>query len=126
MLYVIHALFDGLAFMIPHMLHITIGQTFSGGFIDFVLFGILLQGKLKPTGCSSRWCGIPWFFAYYFTASRYLIKRFDWLTPGRENRWLTRPACRKVSACGGDRRAGRKDNLDDVDCCATSARDGKT
>lgn len=55
-LYVIHAFFDGLAFMIAHILHITIGQTFSGGLIDFLLFGVL-QGKLKPTGCTSPWWG---------------------------------------------------------------------
>lgn len=51
-LYVIHAFFDGLAFMVAHILHITIGQTFSGGLIDFLLFGVL-QGKLKQTGCMS-------------------------------------------------------------------------
>ena len=55
-LYVIHAFFDGLAFMMAHILHITIGQTFSGGLIDFLLFGVL-QGKLKPTGCTSLWWG---------------------------------------------------------------------
>ncbi|MFT0668802.1 PTS transporter subunit EIIC, partial [Enterobacter hormaechei subsp. xiangfangensis] len=52
-LYVIHALFDGLAFMLAHILHITIGQTFSGGFIDFVLFGIL-QGEAK-----TNWMFVP-------------------------------------------------------------------
>lgn len=57
-LYVVHALFDGLAFTIAHILHITIGQTFSGGFIDFMLFGVL-QGEAKPTGCTCRWSGCP-------------------------------------------------------------------
>ena len=36
-LYVIHAFFDGLAFMMADIFNITIGQTFSGGFIDFLL-----------------------------------------------------------------------------------------
>ena len=57
-LYVVHALFDGPAFTIAHILHITIGQTFSGGFIDFMLFGVL-QGEAKPTGCTCRWSGCP-------------------------------------------------------------------
>ena len=45
-LYVIHAFFDGLAFMMADIFNITIGQTFSGGFIDFLLFGVL-QGNSK-------------------------------------------------------------------------------
>ncbi len=48
LLYVIHAAFDGLAFMLAHIFQITIGQTFSGGLIDFILFGIL-QGNAKTT-----------------------------------------------------------------------------
>ena len=65
-LYVIHAFFDGLAFMLAHILHITIGQTFSGGFIDFVLFGIL-QGEAKTHWMLVPLVGVPWFFLYYFT-----------------------------------------------------------
>ncbi|XOL94905.1 hypothetical protein ACLB6M_06495 [Enterobacter hormaechei] len=79
------------------MLHITIGQTFSGGFIDFVLFGIL-QGEAKTNWMFVPLVGVPWFFLYYCTF-RYLIKRFDFATPGRERRrWLTRLPCRKASA----------------------------
>ena len=36
-LYVLHAFFDGCAFMLAHMLEITVGQTFSGGCIDLIL-----------------------------------------------------------------------------------------
>ena len=46
MLYVLYAFFDGCAFMLAHIFQITIGQTFSGGLIDFILFGIL-QGNDK-------------------------------------------------------------------------------
>jgi PTS system maltose and glucose-specific IIC component len=95
-LYVIHALFDGLAFMLAHMLHITIGQTFSGGFIDFVLFGIL-QGEAKTNWMFVPLVGVPWFFLYYFTF-RYLINRFDFATPGREKEALMRSVCRKTNA----------------------------
>ncbi len=96
-LYVIHAFFDGLAFMVAHILHITIGQTFSGGLIDFLLFGVL-QGEAKTNWMYVPIVGIPWFFLYYFTF-RYLINRFGWLTPGREN--VTRglnPASLRVNA----------------------------
>ena len=58
-LYVVHALFDGLAFTIAHILHITIGQTFSGGFIDFMLFGVL-QGEAKTHWMYVPLVGVPW------------------------------------------------------------------
>lgn len=121
-LYVLHAFFDGLAFMLAHMLHITIGQTFSGGFIDFVLFGIL-QGEAKTHWLYVPMVGIPWFFLYYFTF-RYLITRFNFLTPGRE-----KEPVEQHSVVSGTQRAeaivaalGGRDNLDEVDCCATRLR----
>ncbi|KAI3489676.1 hypothetical protein L1887_46731 [Cichorium endivia] len=121
-LYVIHALFDGLAFMLAHMLQITIGQTFSGGFIDFVLFGIL-QGEAKTNWMFVPLVGVPWFFLYYFTF-RYLINRFDFATPGREKEAMANEVTfsqseRAVAVIAG---LGGKDNLEEVDCCATRLR----
>ena len=51
-LYVFHAFLDGVSFFIADYLNISIGNTFSGGFIDFLLFGIL-QGDEIPIGCVS-------------------------------------------------------------------------
>lgn len=121
LLYVIHAFFDGLAFMLAHILHITIGQTFSGGFIDFVLFGIL-QGEAKTSWLLVPLVGIPWFFLYYFTF-RFLIRRFDFKTPGRED-----GAVEKDYVATTERAAtvlcglGGKDNIHELDCCATRLR----
>lgn len=120
-LYVIHALFDGLAFMIAHILHITIGQTFSGGLIDFILFGVL-QGEAKTHWMYVPMVGIPWFFLYYFTF-RIAINRFNFKTPGREDAAVEseqvqaaeRPL-QVISALGG------KENIAELDCCATRLR----
>ncbi len=120
-LYVIHAFFDGLAFMLAHILHITIGQTFSGGFIDFILFGIL-QGEAKTHWLYVPMVGIPWFFLYYFTF-RFLITRFNFLTPGRE-----KLETETLSVSGSERAQaimaalGGQENLEEVDCCATRLR----
>ncbi|HDC2546532.1 TPA: PTS transporter subunit EIIC [Salmonella enterica] len=120
-LYVIHALFDGLAFMLAHILHITIGQTFSGGFIDFILFGIL-QGEAKTHWLYVPLVGVPWFFLYYFTF-RFLIKRFDFATPGREKETIVETSLTKSERAGAIIRGlGGKDNLEEVDCCATRLR----
>ncbi|EKM0529802.1 PTS transporter subunit EIIC [Cronobacter turicensis] len=120
-LYVIHAFFDGLAFMLAHILHITIGQTFSGGFIDFILFGVL-QGEAKTHWLMVPLVGVPWFFLYYFTF-RFLITRFDFATPGREKETQESVAMKDseraqavVAGLGG------RDNLQEVDCCATRLR----
>ncbi|EOC1298520.1 PTS transporter subunit EIIC [Cronobacter dublinensis] len=120
-LYVIHAFFDGLAFMLAHLLHITIGQTFSGGFIDFILFGVL-QGEAKTHWLRVPLVGVPWFCLYYFTF-RYLITRFDFATPGRgkETQAAVQMDASKRAQAIVDGLGGR-DNLQDVDCCATRLR----
>ncbi|WP_105664584.1 PTS transporter subunit EIIC [Cronobacter dublinensis] len=120
-LYVIHAFFDGLAFMLAHLLYITIGQTFSGGFIDFILFGVL-QGEAKTHWLRVPLVGVPWFFLYYFTF-RYLITRFDFATPGREKETqavVQMDASERAQAIVDG--LGGRDNLQDVDCCATRLR----
>ncbi len=120
-LYVIHALFDGLAFMLAHILHITIGQTFSGGFIDFMLFGVL-QGEAKTHWMYVPLVGVPWFFLYYFTF-RFAIVRFGFATPGREKESVEQsefaPGERAQAIVAG---LGGRDNLEEVDCCATRLR----
>ncbi|MBO1505533.1 MULTISPECIES: PTS transporter subunit EIIC [Serratia] len=120
-LYVVHALFDGLAFMLAHILHITIGQTFSGGFIDFMLFGVL-QGEAKTHWMYVPLVGVPWFFLYYFTF-RFLIVRFNFKTPGRGEELPAEVALegtarsqQVLAALGG------KDNIVELDCCATRLR----
>ena len=41
LLYVIHALLAGTSFLVMHLLNVKIGMTFSGGFIDYILYGLL-------------------------------------------------------------------------------------
>lgn len=120
-LYVIHAVFDGLAFMIAHILHITIGQTFSGGLIDFILFGVL-QGEDKTHWLYVPLVGIPWFFLYYLTF-RVVITRFNFKTPGREDATVENAQMQAgerpqqvITALGG------KENIAELDCCATRLR----
>ena len=120
-LYVIHALFDGLAFMIAHILHITIGQTFSGGLIDFILFGVL-QGEAKTHWMYVPLVGVPWFLLYYFTF-RLLITRFNFKTPGREDVSIaTLPSAAGERRWQGIAALGGKDNIAELDCCATRLR----
>ena len=121
-LYVVHAFFDGLAFMLAHIFEITIGQTFSGGFIDFLLFGVL-QGNAKTHWITVVLIGIVWFFLYYFTF-KFLILKFNFKTPGRtdelevaENK--EKPEGRALNiiiALGGE------ENIVNVDNCATRLR----
>lgn len=120
-LYVVHAVFDGLAFMMAHILKITIGQTFSGGFIDFILFGIL-QGQDKTHWLYVIPVGIVWFFLYYVTFS-FLIRKFNFKTPGREEKMSvensykgTERGEKIIHALGG------RQNIENVDCCATRLR----
>lgn len=132
-LYVLHAFFDGCAFMLAHILQITVGQTFSGGFIDFILFGIM-QGVDKTNWIYVPMVGIPWFFLYYFSF-RFLIKKFDFKTLGREDEDEADEAELNTAAKDIKRVSlvieglGGRENIVDVDCCATRLRitvkDGK-
>lgn len=127
-LYIIHCAFAGLAYMIMHILRVGVGMTFSGGVIDLFLFGIL-QGNAKTNWINIIWVGILYFIVYYFIF-RYLIKKFNFVTPGREDDEAdTKLYTRKdVNAAKEDKSPlileglGGKDNIVNVDCCATRLR----
>ena len=83
-LYVVHCVFAGLAYMLMGVLNVFIGMTFSGGFIDYALFGLLPAGAGVPT----KWLtvllvGIVYFIVYYFVFY-YMITKFNLKTPGRD------------------------------------------
>ena len=82
-LFAVQVVLAGSAYMIAHILNIAVGLTFSGGFLDLFLFGIL-QGNAKTSWLRIIPVGIIYFFLYYFIFS-FLIKKFDFKTPGRED-----------------------------------------
>ena len=56
-LYIIHCVFAGLAYMLMHVFNVGVGMTFSGGLIDMFLFGILQLDM--DCDCRNRlFCGI--------------------------------------------------------------------
>ena len=84
-LYVVHCVLAGLSFMLMDILNVFIGMTFSGGLIDFTLFGLLPAGAGVPT----HWLrlilvGIVYAVVYYFLFL-FMIKKFNLKTPGRED-----------------------------------------
>lgn len=130
LLFGVQVLLAGSAYMIAHIFNIAIGLTFSGGLIDFVIFGVL-QGNSKTNWILVIPIGIIYFFLYYFSF-RYLIKKFDLKTPGREtnNKLLI---LKKPNLCDNKniidkqsqliiRGLGGRDNFNDLDCCITRLR----
>ncbi len=134
LLYGIHALFAGLSFMLMHLFNVGVGMTFSGGFIDLFLFGIL-QGMAKTNWQWVVIVGIFYFVIYYFVF-RFLINAMNLKTPGRENedeetKLYTRKDVEERKATENSKEEqsaliveglGGKDNIKDVDCCATRLR----
>jgi len=140
LLYVIHCVFAGLAYMLMHVFNVGVGMTFSGGLIDMFLFGIL-QGNAKTSWIWIVIVGIGYFVVYYLLFS-FLIKKMDLKTPGRDDSEevkLYRRAdvdARKKGVAGEAgtvseedalsaaicRGLGGKKNISDVDCCATRLR----
>ncbi|WP_034766084.1 glucose-specific PTS transporter subunit IIBC [Rossellomorea vietnamensis] len=80
-LFGIHCIFAGLSFLTMHLLNVKIGMTFSGGLIDYILFGLI-----NPQ--TNAWIVIPvgivFAFIYYF-GFRFAIRKFNLMTPGRED-----------------------------------------
>lgn len=81
LLFGIHCLLAGLSFVSMQLLNVKIGLTFSGGLIDFILFGVIPNRT-------------PWWLVivigmllaviYYFLF-RIIIRKLDLKTPGRED-----------------------------------------
>lgn len=136
-LFAVQVVLAGSAYMIAHMLNIAVGLTFSGGLIDLFLFGIL-QGNEKTSWLLLIPVGIAYFFLYYGVFT-FLIRKFDFKTPGREEdteetrlygkadvnakrealaETETEDALSERIAAG----LGGKKNISDVDCCATRLR----
>ena len=127
-LYIVHAFLDGVSFFIADLLNISIGNTFSGGCIDFTLFGIL-QGNAKTNWLLQVPFGLIWAVLYYFVF-KFAILKFNIMTPGRseeeegdairvESRSSIRQEAQKVlDALGG------AENLEDIDACITRLRVG--
>ena len=136
MLFVVQVILAGSAYMIAHMLNIAVGLTFSGGLLDFFLFGIL-QGNEKTSWMMVIPVGIIYFFLYYFIF-KFLIIKFDFKTPGREDDDTETKLYTKADV--NARKEGQKEekeesiseaitkglggkkNISDVDCCATRLR----
>ena len=83
-LYIVHCVFAGLSFMLMDIFNVFIGMTFSGGLIDFTLFGILPAGAGVPTNwIRAILVGAGYAVVYYFLFKT-LILKLNLKTPGRE------------------------------------------
>ena len=139
-LFAVQVILAGSAYMIAHMLNVAVGLTFSGGFLDFFLFGIL-QGNEKTSWLRVIPVGIIYFLLYYFIF-KLIILKFDYKTAGRdeddvETKLYTKADVNARKAAAGEVQAsdsedpvseaitrglGGKKNISDVDCCATRLR----
>lgn len=145
-LYVIHAILAGLSFMLMDIFNVFIGMTFSGGIIDFTLFGLLPAGAGVPT----NWLYVigvgAVYFALYYFIFKFVITKFNLKTPGREDEdeetklyskadyqgkdGSTEPTSTKTG--GNDElreiapkvlaALGGSDNIENIDACITRLR----
>lgn len=127
LLYVVHAILEGISYMLMYILNVAVGITFSRGIIDFTFFG-LLQGPAKT---SYYWILIlgPVYAIIYYYVFKFLIVKFNFATPGREggeNKLYTRKDFNSknddelldniVKALGG------VENIENLDACITRLR----
>lgn len=136
LLYGIHCVLAGCAYMLMHIFEVGVGMTFSGGVIDLFLFGIL-QGASKTNWIWVVVVGVFYFVVYYFLFA-FLIQKMDLKTPGRDDseevklyRRSDVEAKKNSQTAAGEEDElsetichglGGKKNISDVDCCATRLR----
>ncbi len=133
-MYAVHCVLAGLSYMLMHILNVGVGMTFSGGLIDLTLFGIL-QGNAKTNWSYIILVGAVYAVIYYFIFY-YMVTKMNLKTPGREaddeETKLYRRADVEAAKKGKEesnavsemivRGLGGKDNISDLDCCATRLR----
>lgn len=123
LLYGIHALFSGLAFIIMHSLGAKLGYTFSHGLIDYVLFFVMDTKPALVLLVGPLYAGL-----YYFVFKTVILK-FDLKTPGRELEEAV--ALNLASDAGASGMAkelvlafGGEKNISNLDACITRLRVG--
>ncbi|WP_273131309.1 glucose-specific PTS transporter subunit IIBC [Bacillus weihaiensis] len=123
-LFGIHAIFAGLSFMIMHLLNVKIGMTFSGGLIDFLLFGVL-------NSQTNWWLVIPVglvFAVIYYFGFRFAIRKWNLATPGREKTDVDTADENESNRPTGDlpyevlESLGGSSNIKHLDACITRLR----
>lgn len=133
-MYAVHCVLAGLSYMLMHIFNVGVGMTFSGGLIDLTLFGIL-QGNAKTHWIWIVITGIAYAFIYFFVFY-FMITKLDLKTPGREadnsdpKLYRRRDLEKSKKPDSNEDIAsayilmglGGKDNLKDLDCCATRLR----
>ncbi len=143
----VHCVLAAFSFALMHFLQVGVGLTFSGGLLDFILYGVL-PGQGMTNWIPVVVVGIVYAFVYYFVFT-WFIKKFDLKTPGREEEteeskmytkadYQAKKAAEKgetvttstaTAANPNDALSlkiinglGGEDNLIDVDNCATRLR----
>ncbi len=126
-LYVLHALLTGVSLLISALFHWTAGFAFSAGLVDFVL-------SLRNPIANQPWMllvqGIVMAALYFFTFD-FAIKKFNLMTPGREETTLEEEIEEQIAEGGNKFTAmatrifdglGGNDNVVSIDNCTTRLR----
>ncbi|HEM3179842.1 PTS transporter subunit EIIC [Streptococcus suis] len=127
-LYVVHAFLDGLSFLVADLLQIRIGNSFSGGLIDYLIFGVF-QGNDKTNWIYVIPVGLLW-AAVYYLVFKFLVTKFHVLVPGMESsdqashseKVLSNGSSLRNNAIAIIDALGGADNIENVTACATRLR----
>ncbi|HBW12257.1 MAG TPA: hypothetical protein DEF30_00240 [Proteiniclasticum sp.] len=128
-LWIVNAIFAGLAFLVPALFGAAIGNI-QGGIIDWLVFGVL-------QGAQTKWylylIAGPVFFAMYYFTYKFIITKFNVMTIGRREADFTEEDDElngAVSISQDDRVIAKQiieglgglENIADIDNCITRLR----
>ena len=117
-LYAVHALLAGSAFVVTNMLGIVHGTSFSHGLIDFLVLSANAQKMVLLVIVGLVYAVI------YYSVFRIMIKALDLKTPGREDEEATESVKLNASDMSKNLVAafGGKQNIENLDACITRLR----
>lgn len=126
-LYLVHAVLTGISLFICATFEWLAGFGFSAGLVDLIL-------SMKVVYATNWWMlivlGIGYFFVYYFLF-KFMILKFNLKTPGRDDDEEDDDSEKKISIVTNDwttmaqnilSAIGGKDNVTEIDNCATRLR----
>jgi glucose PTS system EIICBA or EIICB component len=124
-LFAVHTIFAGLSFMTMHILGTKIGMTFSGGLIDYLIFGVIPN---RTPWWNVIIVGLILAVIYYF-GFRFVIRKFNLKTPGREDAESDAEGTGTGGAVSQDElphnilaALGGQENIAHLDACITRLR----
>ncbi|MDG3084702.1 PTS transporter subunit EIIC [Vibrio hannami] len=121
-LYLFNAVMAGVSYTVSYALDIQVGKTFSAGVIDYIVFGIMPSLKGFDTNWLNLFIWGPINAVIYYTVFRFVIRKFNYQTVGREEQINEITLSDEDLAVAILEQVGGRQNVTSIAACITRLR----